>query len=256
MAEPPSLEPKVFVRALSTPAGLPWDQARAAALEARLGAPLPIGELAYQLRRLDRWSPGAPSRWAAFYIRTEAVGDRFEANPVVDGQPVPVVFTSRAERRRRSRKFLRVATSMGLAIVICLGAGVSALSIRGRAEAELANAEQVATARLTLARRLHRLKAQTRALDGASLRERNLGTALADLAWAAAAKAPDARLLAVHWDHGLMVFEVKGETVPFTSADRAIKKAEKAVAPGVTLWGVGPAVTSSDSARNAEGLER
>ena len=62
--------PTIFVRTFTTPPGLPWDQSRVAMLEVRSGAPLPLGEVIYQLRRLDPWFVGRSARYAAFYVRT------------------------------------------------------------------------------------------------------------------------------------------------------------------------------------------
>lgn len=234
-------EPKIFVRTLSAPAGLPWDQARAAALEARLGAPLPLGEVVYQLKRLEPWSPGKPARFAAFYVRAQSIGERLSARPHVDGEPVVVEFLSRAERQRRSKQFLIQVTAAGAAAAVLLGAAFTVLSVRSEASAELAAAEQLATAKLSQAKAIQRLKDQTRTLNGMGLRDRSLDAVLRDLAWASSAKAPDVHVLSVRWEHGLMAFEVKGGATPFTLADRPIRKADGPANSGVTLWGVGPA---------------
>lgn len=232
---------QVFVRTLSAPAGLPWDQSRAAALEARLGAPLPLGEVVYQLKRLEPWSPGKPARFAAFYVRAQAIGERLSAQPVVDGEPVVVEFLSRAAQRRRSQRFVVLGTTAGLVSAIFLGSTLSALSVRSQAAAELDSAEQLAALKLGQAKALQKLKDQTRMLDGAGLKGRTLDAFLSDLAWASSAKAPEAKILAMRWEHGLMAFEVKGGAAPFTRLDRPVRKGEGAAAGGSTLWGVGPA---------------
>ena len=56
-------QPQVLVRVIVTPPGAPWEQARAAKLDAQHGAPLPISELIHQLRRLAPWAPGRPGRY-------------------------------------------------------------------------------------------------------------------------------------------------------------------------------------------------
>jgi hypothetical protein len=235
-----SIEPQIFVRKISTPAGLPWNQSRAAALEARLGAPLPLGEVVYQLRRLEPWSPGQPARWAAFYLRAQAVGDRLEASPLVDGEAVSIVFLSSAERGRRSRRLLMLASGTAAAVAVVILSIGAVLTSRDAAATELSAAEQIASSRLAQARGVQVQKDQTRELDAAGLRGLRLGAVLSDLAWTASAKAPEARILSLHWDHGFMAFEVKSEGAPFTRLDRAIRKADKVGPGGVTLWGVGP----------------
>lgn len=232
---------QIFVRTLSVPAGPPWDQSRAAALEARLGAPLPLGEIIYQLKRLDPWAPGKPARFAAFYVRAQEIGEQLSARPIVEGEPVAIEFLSRTARRRRSQRFIVLAAVAGLFTAILLGATLSAVSVRGRAAAELDDAEQLATLKLSQARAMQRLKEQSRVLDGAGLKGRSLEAFLSDLTWASLAKAPDAKILAMRWEHGLMAFEVKGDATPFTRLDRPVRKGERAAAGGNTLWGVGPA---------------
>jgi hypothetical protein len=232
---------QVFVRTLSAPAGLPWDQSRAAALEARLGAPLPLGEVVYQLKRLEPWAPGKPARFAAFYVRAQAIGERLSAQPVVDGEPVPIEFLSRAAQRRRSQRFIILASAGGLLSAVLLGSTLTALSARSQAATELESAEQLAALKLNQAKAVQRLKDQSRLLDGAGLKGRSLEAFLSDLAWAASAKTPDAKILGMRWEHGLMAFEVKGDAPPFSRLDRPVRKGEHAGAGGITLWGVGPA---------------
>jgi hypothetical protein len=175
---------QVFVRTLSAPAGLPWDQLRAAVLEARLGAPLPLGEVVYQLKRLEPWTPGKPARFAAFYVRAQAIGERLSAQPVVDGEPIPIEFISRAAQRRRSQRFMILASAGGLLSAILLGSTLTALSARSQAAAELETAEQLAALKVDQAKAVQKLKDQSRMLDGAGLKGRSLEAFLSDLAWA------------------------------------------------------------------------
>ena len=56
--------PQVFVRVFQAPAGMPWEQGRAARLEARHGSPLPIADVMHQVKRLGAWSLGQPGRYA------------------------------------------------------------------------------------------------------------------------------------------------------------------------------------------------
>lgn len=67
-AQPPRAEPNVLVRTLVVPPGAPWVQQRAAMLEARHSAPLPIESLVLSLMRLEGWRPGRPGRYAACYV--------------------------------------------------------------------------------------------------------------------------------------------------------------------------------------------
>ena len=80
--------PQVFARAIVTPPAPPWEQIRAANLEARHGAPLPLAELMHRVKRLSGWAPGRPGRFAVFYVRSKEFRSPFEAKVDVDGQTV------------------------------------------------------------------------------------------------------------------------------------------------------------------------
>jgi hypothetical protein len=233
-------EPKIFVRVIPTPPGMPWDQARAAALEARVGAPLPLGEVVYQLKRVEPWSRGRPGRHAAFYIRAGEVGDLLEASPRVDGRPIAVRFQSFAEQRRRLRKLAVAVASAVVAGLVVVGLAAAVLGARAKNAERLEAVEQSALHKLKQAEALASLKRQSRVLETRHVRGRSLKDALADLAWAAAAKAPAARIEALHWDQGDLVVEVRGEDPPFTQTDRTVSKSPKPARAGVFLWGVAP----------------
>lgn len=232
--------PRVFVRTVPAPPGLPWDQARAADLEARMGAPLPLNGVAYQVRRLDGWAPGRPARFAAFYVRAAEIGERLSTTVEVDGAPVDVQFVSERERRRQARTLLTGAgVAGGLAVVLAL-ALLCAVQARIQASARLDTLEQQADSRLRQAQKLAALKLQARALDAAGARGASLVQVLDDLAVVSAAKAPNAHIQAFHWDRGYMGVEVRGDAQPFAAIDRQVQRADKPVRPDVWLWGVAP----------------
>lgn len=240
-AAPAPVQPRVFVRTISAPPGLPWEQARAAGLEARMGAPLPLHGVAYQVRRLEGWAPGHPARFAAFYVRAAEVGDALAAEIEVDGRMLSVRFSSDAARRRRARALAAISGAAGgvaLALAIAL---VFALGLRAQADARLESLEQRAAARLSQAQKLNELKRQTAALDQAQARSRGLDQVLDDLALVSAAKTPGAHIQAFHWDRGYAAVEVRGEAAPFTSLDRGAQRAAHELRPGVWLWGLAPA---------------
>lgn len=244
LAEEPEIappEPKVFSRTISTPGGAPWDQARAAALEARVGAPLPLGEVVYRVRRLDGWSPGRPGRYVAFYVRSRDVGDGFETTVTVDGRPVEVSFLPRAEQARRAQRSLTILLASAAAGLVIALALATAIGVHANIETRLADLEQQALARQRDATLEARQRAQARALNALGARGSSINDYLSDLAWATASKAPDAHIDALHWQHGYMGVEVRGSTAPFAAQDRTVIKADKPVRPGVWLWGVAPA---------------
>lgn len=231
--------PQVFVRALTTPPGAPWEQARAARLDARHGSPLPIGELLHQVRRLDRWRPGQSGRFAAFYVRAREARDPFETTVDVEGQAVTVRFGTSAPDLRRLR-----GVGLGLAALVvsgaALGTGVMlALGAKSSVQAELEANEQLAASRLPAAAAYKARVRQARELKALAGAARPLDEVLADLSWVATSKTPEARIVGVHWERGLLAIEARGEQPPFLAVDRAIERSERPLRPGVWLWAVG-----------------
>jgi hypothetical protein len=238
--DPTPVQPKPFVKMITTPAGLPWDQIRAARLEARVGAPLPLAQLAYQLRRLEGWNAGRPGRFVAAYIRSGEVKDTLRTTADVDGRPLAFTFYSPREQQRRIRSLLLTGTATGLATALLLIGIGSAVRSRLQAEAALANLEQVVNVRGREVEALDARKREARALDEAGASGRALTDFLNDLAWASNAKAPDARIQALHWDRGYLAVEARGEAPPFAGTDRHVERSAKPIKRGVWLWGVAP----------------
>ena len=232
--------PTVFVRTLSAPPGAPWDQARVAALEARVGAPLPLGEVVYRVQRLDPWSLGRSARFAAAYVRAQEVGDDFETTIDAGGRSVRIRFLSMEVRARQARKIAVIAAVAGVTGLLTLAAITSAFGVRGETAARLADTETRAASRLRHASRVAADHDEARLLDAAGVRRLGVKDLLADMAWAGAAKAPAAHIDALHWERGYMAVEVRGDTPPFANPDRAVLKADKPSRPGVWLWGVEP----------------
>jgi hypothetical protein len=233
--------PKVFVRALTTPPGAPWEQARAARLDAQHGAPLPISELMHQVRRLDRWGPGRSGQFAAFYVRVREYREPFETPVEVDGQTVRVRFGTPTQDVRR----LQAAGAVLFALVLSgavMGAGaVLALRARGEASTQLAADEQLARTRLAAAQAFRDRSNQASDLRSLVGQARPLGEVVADLTWVATSKTPEARVVGIHWERGLLAVEARGEQPPFLAADRPLERSGKPLRPGVWLWAVGRA---------------
>ncbi|HYE47264.1 MAG TPA: hypothetical protein VEA44_15985 [Caulobacter sp.] len=242
LEEPPEADaPRVFTRLITTPPAFPWDQAKAADLEARLNAPVASPDIVGQLRRLEIWRPGAPGRFVAAYVRAGEIGQGLTTDCSVDGRTVPVTFVS-AERRREQLRRLSLLAGAGAAVVVALVGGVAA-AIAGRMSGEerLAQAESLAQRQAALAARASDLGAQDRALRAVSGDERRIDALARDLAWASRNRNPAAAVEAFHWRPAYFAVEVRGETAPFKPApDRQIRRAGRQVRTGVWLWGVGP----------------
>ncbi|HLZ77173.1 hypothetical protein [Phenylobacterium sp.] len=239
---PEPVAPMVFVRTIAVPAGLPWDQARAAQLEARHGAPLPIPEVMHRLRRLETWGPGRPGRYAVFYVRRRDYTGPFETVEEVDGQSVRVAFGGGARTSSDTLPRLQRLVFLGLgAIALLLAVGYATgevINTRNQAAQRLDLLEHNVAAKLRAGRRLEadhlRLLALTQSHPDAAIPQEVVD----DIAWVAQAKAPDARIVALHWDRGLIAIEARGDTPPLTSGDRPITRGPHP-RPGLTLWGVG-----------------
>lgn len=236
--EPTSNTPQLFVRAIVVPPGAPWEQARAAGLEARHGAPLPIGELMHQVRRLSPWSPGRPGRYAVFYLRAQEYREPFETALEVDGQPVKVAFGTPI---RQLAGLQRVGIAVGALVAAgaVIGGGVTlALSAQAQASTRLEAAEALAAADLKAAQAARTRREEMGDVRILAAAARPLDDILGDLAWIATSKTPEGRIVGVHWEAGLLAVEARGEQPPFLAVDRPLQRADKPVRPGVWLWAV------------------
>ena len=231
-------ESKVFARSITAPPGAPWDQLRVARLEARVGAPLPLGEVVFQLRRLEAWRPGRAARFAAFYIRSSDIVGSLSTRAFVDGRWMAVSFTSKREREARARRVGLALAALGGGLLVLLAAGAVAISARQAAEGQLADLERLANAKAHLARTTALQLQQARALAAAGVRGRSLYDLLTDLDWASSTKAPGARVQALHWQGGVMAIEARGDSPPVNDVARPVTKVGAAIRPGVWLWGV------------------
>jgi hypothetical protein len=230
-------EPRVFVRVIATPPGLPWEQARTADLEARHGAPLPIAELLHRLQRLEGWRPGAPGRFAAFYVLAREVDGQLEASAEVEGRAVKVVFADRGAEAGRAAGLALRAGLVGAACLLLTWSAGAAFGKRAELEAALSLAEQKAASKMRLVKARERLRDESRLLGRRTDRGLQLSDVLAELGSAAASKAPDARIESVHWEPGLLALQSRGEAPPLLpDGGLRLERSEAPVEPGLTLW--------------------
>jgi hypothetical protein len=244
---PEASGPTIFARSIAVPAGAPWDQRRAATLDVKLGAPLPLSEIVYKLWRLEPWSFRRPSRFAVAYVRAREIGDRFDGTAVVDGQAVRIRLYSLREQARRARVVALSTLAAVVGVFLVGGALAQALATRAAANAKLAAAEQTLVVRERQADTLERLKDQTRWLNASHVQGQTVGDMLSDIAWASAAKNPAAHIDAIHWERGLLGITVRGDAAPLAQTERTEIKVPQPLRPGVWLWGVGPAGAASRS---------
>lgn len=235
----PRPEPKVFVRTFVVPPGLPWDQARAAGLETRHGAPLPMSDVLFQVRRLEAWRPASPGRYAAFYVLAREVDGRLDSTLDLDGREFPVTFLAPGEQARWTRRLLAAGVGAALMSALIVSAVGAAVIRRGDAESKLQAVELHAATKLRVAKARQKLVEQAEVLAHQPGRGARARQALADVAWASSAKLPEAHIQAVHWEPDLMTFEVRGDGAPVAeSPDWLLQRAKKPLRRGVWRWGV------------------
>lgn len=114
---------KPFTRVVTTPPALPWDQARAAHLEARHTSPISAGtsgqSLSIIVKRLEPWRPKTAGRFVAVYLRGAPKG-ALSFDIEVQGRTVRVDIPSRAEQAERLRQRLWIGGTAAVMAVALL----------------------------------------------------------------------------------------------------------------------------------------
>lgn len=231
-------EPRLFVRAITIRPAPPWDQARAARLEATLNAPVPLTQVALQLRRLEPWRPGAPGRYGAVYARHEDVRDGLTTTASLDGITFPVRFASPGRQREQARQLAIVGTLTAVGVFLLVTTAASVIATRIQATSRLEALELATAQRATRARSVSLRQAQAQALLEAGLDDRRASRVLEDLAWAARNRTANAGVEGFVWEGSLFAVEARGEEAPFSAIDRKVERASRPVRPGVWLLGV------------------
>jgi hypothetical protein len=239
--------PTLLVRAISTRPALPWDQAAAARLDARMNAPLPLEQVTFVLRRLERWKLNTQGRYAAVYARHDEVRSGLVATVYLDGKSLEVRFPSPERLKRNTRLLVVIVVSSTIVTFLAVATVASILSVRHEAATRLATLEAAVATRLHQAREADAAAAKVQALESADLEGRRASAVLADLNWTAAAKTPEARIEGFFRQGELLAVEVRGDENPFVNVDRPVQRSKRSIRRGVWLWGV------SDSKAQVEG---
>jgi hypothetical protein len=234
--------PQTFTRNISAPAGLPWEQRRAAELEARMGAPGSMGALQWRLARLEAWRPGQPGLFAAVYLRASGPGlDHRAEVRAPDGRLLQVRFRSpEAEGKALVAALVRVAVVIA-PVLLSVVAVAASLIVKADRETRIEALEARAARAAIVADRARASAADARALRSAGADGHTVLNALSDLDWLAEAKTPGAHIQRVHWENGMMAITVRGETPPAHADGRELRRASSPLGPALWLWGVGPA---------------
>lgn len=231
--------PSVFARAVQAPAGWPWEQTRAAMLEARHAAPLPIDEMQLRLVRLTPWRPNEPARFAACYVRASEVTERFEAQVDIEGRIVDVVFEPPEALAARARQSLAIAVASATVVAIVFVAITGALLARSQAEEQLSALERQADSKLRRAQNAQLAWRESAALAAAQPGAR-VDLAIQDLSWSMSTRDPEARLEAWRWEDGVISVQSRSPTPPFLDESRQQSRSVRPVRRFVWLWTVAP----------------
>lgn len=247
---PPEPPPKVLVRILTAQPGLPWDQTKAAMLDARHGSPIPLADVSLQLRRLAPWSPGAEGRFAALYAPTRIIGERLRTTVFIKGSPVEVEFLSPGAQAAARKRLLFVAAGAAVFVAVTISAVGEMLSRKDEAEIQLSALETQSASRARAVALQQRQLEQSRALDAVRDRGAPLDRVLSDLAAVSAMQAPAAQVVGVHWQDGAVALEARGKSSPLSSnRGWSVEHSDKSIRRGVGLWVLTPAGAASGQGR-------
>lgn len=233
----------VFTRVITTPAGAPWEQARIAELDARLGAPMPVSSLAIRLIRILPWRPGAEGRFAIFYARADRVRGGLRVQQQVEGRTLNVAFRSAAERAAGLRRLMAIAILAAGAAAIIGGAAVKSLATRADLQDRLGRDARLAAAAARNSRVILRQGQIAKEVRAAGLQGRTVADLLTAMAAAGDHRRPQAQITAFHWDHGYVAVETLDGASPLQDGAVVGRQGKN----GAWFWGIGS--TSADGER-------
>jgi hypothetical protein len=231
--------PRPFTRVITTPPGLPWDQARMAGLEARHTSPVSgvmVGDdLHIVVKRLGGWKPGGDGRFVAVYLRSSDIQSGQSLQVEVQGQTVSIPLPAQGPTGAISEQ--GVILIAGVVIVACLIVQIDLLWQRRQdAEARLSAVEAVVERQGRDAVQLAAAKADARDLTAMGVKGRTVDAVLKDLTTISLARDPDARIQAFSWDDGQWSVEVAGSTPPVSIDGLDLQRSAAPVRPNVWVW--------------------
>ena len=225
-----------FTRIIHAPPGWPWDQTRAAKLEAHHTSPISGDGITIIVRRLKSWSFGDTGEFVAVYLRTGDTSAEEDFDIEVQGQRLRIEVPSRAARETAIRE---QAWQLGAGLVIAFAlASLSMLAWQRRAALEdhLDSADMRVAHEVRDAKTLQRAKADAYALGTLDLKDQTAGTVLQDIEKVAMAKNDNARIDAFYWRKGYWAVEAHGDAPPVKGMDLNLQKSTKPVRKDVWLW--------------------
>ncbi len=237
-----------FTRVLATPPGWPWDQTRAAMLEARHTSPVSSDGVNILVRRLKAWSMGEGGEFVAIYLR---IGDPLPPHGLdveVRGRTIHVDLPSKATRAQNLKDQATRVGALVVMVLVLLGLITLTFERRTALDDHLNDAEFQSSHLAREAHAMAKAKQDAEALTELGVSD-GLGHALDDLTYASAAKDPAARLDAFYWSKGFWAVEAHGSDAPVKDPGLNLQRSAKPVRPGVWLWAAPDPVASSEAVR-------
>lgn len=231
--------PKPFTRVITTPAALPWNQVRAAELEARHTSPVSDAagaELTLVVKRLEPWRPRSAGRFVAVYLRGRMPDEGLSFHIDIQGRPVKVEVASKARQAEALRQKVWLVGGIAVLSVCLIGQIVLTVQRRAAIEDRLATLEPQVERSMKQYSSAALAKRDAQALEQLDLQGRRAEDILHALGVVAGTREPAARIEAFLWDSGDWALEARGDASPLRPEGPNLQKAPKAVRRGVGLW--------------------
>ncbi|HTN41929.1 MAG TPA: hypothetical protein VLZ84_12300 [Asticcacaulis sp.] len=227
---------KPFTRMVSAPPAWPWDQARAARLEAQHTSPVSGDDVSIVVRRLKSWALGEPGKFVAIYLRGVDIRQGLKFDLDVQGQKLTIDMPSPQQKAGQMRQGLwRIGLTAAMAACV-LAMGSLTLHRRATEADRLTAIENQLARKAREATGIRKAKADALALQELGLGNRTMDQALADLKTLSLKRDPAARLDAFYWNKGYWAVEVRGTEAPVKDATVALRRSDKSVRRDVWLW--------------------
>lgn len=233
MSEAPAT--KIFARVIEIPPGAPWDQYRAARLDAVHGAPLAAGDVAFALKRLSPWRPRTSARYGVAYRRKSEPGVSDIVEVMLVGRPVRFRFPGQAARADGNL----VATGVlgALAAAALLAGGLKAVEARAAKAEALTRLEARAAVLVRQDRRDRQARAEAALIRRADGEGRGFADLTSDLWWLGQVRNAEVALRRIQWSRGAMVITGFGAETLIAGAERPVHALGDAA--GLRTWRIG-----------------
>ena len=227
---------KPFTRLVTAPPSWPWDQTRAARLEAQHTSPVSGDDVSIVVRRLKPWALGQDGKFVAIYLRGMDIRQGLKFDIEIQGQRLSVDMPSPGQKAAQANERLWRIGLAGGAIACVLLMGVMTLQRRGAEADRLAEVENQLQRKAREAEGVARAKGDAAALAELGLGNRSLDQALTDLKQLSLKRDTATRIDAFYWNKGYWAIEARGTDAPIKDGTVPLQRSTKPVSKGVWLW--------------------